>query len=431
MTELYLINNHLSTLPVEIAQLQNLAILYLSSNQLKKLPVEITQLKKLRGLYLTNNHLKELPPEIGQLQNLTNLDLSYNEFTRLTVEISQLKRLTGLYLISNQLTELPAEISQLKDLTELYLNMNPLKSPPPEIVKEGTKAILSYFSSLLKKQRPVDEVRVILVGNGGSGKTSLVKRFFGESFDENETNTTGIDRRNRKIDIKNLQIEQAQKTINTHFWDFGGQQIMQATHQFFLSKRALYILVLDGRKEEDVEDWLKLIQSFGGYSSVLIVLNKMDMHPSFDLNRKFLKQKFNTIKGFYPVSCKENTGIEPLFEYLKKELCNVEFVRTSWSPRWFKVKTKLEVMKNHFINKDEYRKICLSYGIEEDNDQQTLIQFLNDLGVVLHFKDIKLTDMHVLKPEWVTEAVYKILISHKFYTLKKRIAVLCKSQKPK
>ena len=36
---------------------------------------------------------------------------------------------------------------------------------------------------------------------------------------------------------------------------------MHATHQFFLSKRSLYILVLDGRKEEDAEYWLRHLKA--------------------------------------------------------------------------------------------------------------------------------------------------------------------------
>jgi hypothetical protein len=41
----------------------------------------------------------------------------------------------------------------------------------------------------------------------------------------------------------------------------------------------------------------------------------------------------------------------------------------------------------------------------------TLVNFLNDLGVVLHFKDFDLKDTYVLDPKWVTEAVYKIINS--------------------
>ena len=41
------------------------------------------------------------------------------------------------------------------------------------------------------------------------------------------------------------------------------------------------------------------------------------------------------------------------------------------------------------------------------------VVFLNDLGVILHFKDLELLDTHVLEPRWVTEAVYKIINSEK------------------
>ncbi|MCP4213091.1 MAG: hypothetical protein GY765_00475, partial [bacterium] len=42
---------------------------------------------------------------------------------------------------------------------------------------------------------------------------------------------------------------------------------------------------------------------------------------------------------------------------------------------------------------------------------ETLVDFLNDLGVILHFKDLLLEDTHILEPRWVTEAVYKIINS--------------------
>jgi hypothetical protein len=42
-----------------------------------------------------------------------------------------------------------------------------------------------------------------------------------------------------------------------------------------------------------------------------------------------------------------------------------------------------------------------------------LVDFLNDLGIAIHFKDLELEDTHVLEPKWVTEAVYKIINSEK------------------
>ena len=54
---------------------------------------------------------------------------------------------------------------------------------------------------------------------------------------------------------------------------------MHATHQFFLTRRSLYLLVIDaqaGEKESNIHYWLKIIQSYGGDSPVLVVVNKCD-----------------------------------------------------------------------------------------------------------------------------------------------------------
>ncbi len=68
-------------------------------------------------------------------------------------------------------------------------------------------------------------------------------------------------------------------------------------------------------------------------------------------------------------------------------------------------------MRDDFIGYDEYRSICTKFGVREVDSQEALIEFLNDLGVVLHFKDLDLFDTHVLEPKWVTEAVYRIINS--------------------
>jgi internalin A len=78
-------------------------------------------------------------------------------------------------------------------------------------------------------------------------------------------------------------------------WDFGGQEIMRATHQFFLTERSVYLLVLNGREgaeDFDAEYWLKHIESFGGESPVIVVQNKIAQHP-FDLNYRGLRVRIH------------------------------------------------------------------------------------------------------------------------------------------
>jgi small GTP-binding protein len=402
LTVLSLSGNQLKTLPAEIGELTNLTVLYLSGNQLKTLPAEIRKLTNLTGLDLSGNQLKTLPAEIGELTNLTGLDLSGNRLKTLPAEIGELTNLTVLYLSGNQLKTLPAEIRKLTNLTELDLSENPLEIPPPEIAKQGIEAIRSYFESLEAERRALNEVKVLLVGDGGAGKTSLVKQELGEEFDKQEPQTHGINIRDWKVE-----------DIHVHFWDFGGQEIMHATHQFFLSKRSLYILVLDGRRDEKIEYWLKHIESFGGDSPVLVVLNKIDENPGFDVNRKYLQGKYKGIKGFYRVSCANGQGIKDFTEALSKAVANVELIKTMLPKTWFNVKMQLEEMRDNFISIDKYREMCTNEKITEKNAQDTLVDFLNDLGVILHFKDFELLDTYVLEPKWVTNAVYRIINSDK------------------
>ena len=407
LTSLGLGGNQLTELPLEITNLINLTSLDLSEIELKELPLEITNLTNLTLLDLSDNELKELPLEITNLTNLTSLFLERNQLMELPHEITNLRNLKLLSIHMNQLTELPPEITNLTKLEYLSLSENPLKSPPIEIAEKGIGAITDYFKSLEESERqPLNEVKVLLVGHGGAGKTSLVKRLLGDEFDNNEPQTHGIN-------INKWEIIDGDEKIKVHFWDFGGQEIMHATHQFFLSKRSLYVLVLDGRKEEEEEYWLKHIESFGGDSPILVVINKIDDNPSFDVNRPFLQKKYKGIRGFHRISCKENEGIDSFDETLRNELLKVELRKEPFAKSWFNVKTKLENMTDNFISYEEYQKLCIEENVTSESAQETLIGFLSHLGIILYFKEFHLDHTHVLEPKWITGAVYKIINSRK------------------
>jgi internalin A len=364
---------------------------------------ESEQVIKLR---LRKLDLTEVPTSILQLANLQELDLMNNQLTIWPVEMAQLANLQRLSLMNNQLTTWPVEMAQLKidPKKGIYLNNNPLETPPIEVIERGNKAIIAYYQSLQGKRQQLNEVKVLLVGDGGAGKTSLVKQLFDKSFDPNESQTHGIQ-------INCWEIKRGDDTIKVHLWDFGGQEIMHATHQFFLSKRSLYILVLDGRKEEKTEYWLKHIESFGGTSPILVVLNKIDENPGFDVNRKFLKEKYQGIQNFYRLSCKTKQGFKEFSQALQDSLTQVEIHQTTWGQEWFNVKNQLEEMSEPFINYERYQEICAQQNILETEAQTTLVNFLHDLGVVLHFEEFTLEDTHVLEPKWATQAVYKIINS--------------------
>lgn len=330
-----------------------------------------------------------------------------------------MKNLTVLWIQRNQISSLTKEIvdwgmeirweQYFSGEKGIFLEGNPLESPPIEIVKQGTEAVKEYFKSLEVEKRALNEVKVLLVGKGGAGKTSLVKRLTGRGFDMEEPQTAGVN----IVNIEDWQVGSEEKGIKVHFWDFGGQDIMQATHQMFYSVRSLYVLVLNAREEPEAEDWLKHIESFGGESPILVVINKIDENQNYDVNRKSLREKYRGIKDFYRISCKSGEGIEGFSRRLQEELGKVELVRSLWGRDWLKVKEELENSKKDYITYSDYKEICLGANVTSNEAQRTLLEYLHALGVILHFEGYDVKDTQVLNPAWMTEAIYRILNSKK------------------
>lgn len=317
------------------------------------------------------------------------------------------------------LKALPSFIGGMEQLQDLIIIQNPLEFPPPEIVKQGTSAIKEYLKGFLKQKElsaepegaPLYEAKLIVVGEGGVGKTSLCNRLIYHDYNETEPTTEGISIKDWRL----LAPNDAGTEIKMNVWDFGGQEIYHSTHQFFLTKRSVYLLVWDARQEDkyaQLDYWLYTIEALGEDSPVLLILNKCDERIR-DINLADLKEKFENIREFYRVSCKVpgKTTFEDLEEEIAKTAWPLPQMGDRWIPSWRTVREKLEssATNKNQIPYNEYLTICKENGIGE-NAANILSGYLHDLGVILHFqKDPLLMNTVILDPEWGTRAVYKVL----------------------
>ena len=260
-------------------------------------------------------------------------------------------------------------------------------------------------SSVSQDKLPLNEGKLILVGRGEVGKTSLVRRLAENDFREDELKTQGIK-------ITNWSLLCDSELLRLNIWDFGGQEIMHATHQFFLTERSLYLLVLNGREggeDVDAEYWLKHIESFGADSPVIVVQNKIGQHP-FELNYRGLRARYPQIYGFVKTDCKERIGLHELRQLIRTLVVRMPEVRMLFPVGWLNVKERLESMENDFLGYDGFRELCREEGVEDDADRDTLCWLLHCLGIALNYRDdSRLRETTVLKPEWVTQGIYKIL----------------------
>lgn len=434
LKELELTHNRIADLPAELEAASNLQKLGFAANELSSVPRVICRLKQLRDLALNHNAIVELPSEIGELIHLEWFTLSKNRLESLPGTIGKLTRLQAFALEKNSLKSLPLEMRGLGHLHALYLRGNPDLDLPDEVLGEwflncsvthkgagDPKVIFDYyFSRFTRGEKPLNEIKMILVGRGGTGKTSLVDRLVWKSFDPHKKETPGISLTDWTMP------DGAGEPVTAHVWDFAGQVIAQAMHQYFYSQRTIYLLVLTGRENSeraDAERFLRLIAAYGMERGedgkdkgppVLVILNKWEDSGSArpKLDREGLRQRYPFIVDFIETDCATEYGLERLRARLHGLVDSLPYVRAPWGKHWAAVKDELRTLtaQRAHISYEEYRRVCARNEVREEREQDSLASALHALGLALNFRnDPRLCDSTVLSPHWLVEHSYGII----------------------
>ncbi|WP_305790188.1 COR domain-containing protein [Symbioplanes lichenis] len=410
LEELYLDDNAITTLPVEIGDLGELRNLDLEGNKLRKLPPALFKLRKLEQLDLRNNGLTELPGEIGRLTNLRRLYLSHNALSEIPPEIGQLTRLEKLELDHNHISALPREIIQIltRPITFTMEN-NPLQEPYPDLIARGWTAVSAYLKSL-EDAIPQYEAKVLVVGEGNVGKTSLIASLRSESFVANRDTTHGLE-----IQPLTLQHPDLEVKITVRTWDFGGQEVYRITHPFFFSRRALYIVVWnprDGQEQNEVEAWLQRIRLRVGLEARAVIVSTHGDERHAEIDYEHLKRTFpGMLAGHFTIDNRSGRGIDSLREAMARESAALPQMGRMLSPRWISARDEIlsQYRERPQISFDQFVETCRYHGLDTD-EISTLSELMHDLGHIIHYGDYEgLRDIVVLNPEWLTKAIGFVL----------------------
>jgi len=456
LRHLYMGDIEIKELPESVGNLIALRCLAMGNTQVKELPESMGNLTALTELYMAGTQINELPECIGNLVALEGIDISKAQISELPECIGNLKNLRKIDLSRTKLTQIPPFIFSMKSIEKLNISYNEFESIPKDILNlnlpfltdsdwtfshdtgifmQGLKLqemdvnmfnkdldhIREYYNELEKERVVLNETRVIFIGNGDAGKTTIINQLITGEFSNTSSATKGIYIEKHVFPITDNNNP---SDITINFWDFGGQEIMHSMHEFFLGERCLYVIVLDGRRDEEPEKWLDLVKQYGKNSPVMVVMNKIDQDYSGELDvnkiRKDYGEFFSSI-NFNLISCKEDIN----FQEFKEDFLNM--VKTSktykkvFPGRWNRVKQKLTDMKSeeqkqvNYIDEGTFKKYCEEVGIDNEYNQQILLSWLNDLGVCFSYKSKNyigaVDEFKVLRPEWITNGIYKIITS--------------------
>jgi hypothetical protein len=224
---------------------------------LKSLPVDYNRIQTLR--------LRRFQVNDGVLQfccqrftSLTCLDVGDNRaLHNVPAEIQLLSRLKTLNLSRCvNLTSLPDELLKLKSvlLNIETIDCTAITFPHPSILNAGPKAIFNFLESA-QKAEPLRRVKVLFLGNGRSGKSSLLLALAKKPLQPDDVgpdSTIGISVNTLQQQLKpGFMKKLVERLPEVTYWDFAGQLEYSAAHDFFLSTRqavnVIIFSVMDSR----------------------------------------------------------------------------------------------------------------------------------------------------------------------------------------
>ena len=419
---------------------------------------ELPELENLTQLKILNLSDCDCLTGLHGLENLTQLtSLILSECDRLTdlPGLENLSRLNSLILMSCPgLKTLPQGLQHCKSLRQLALFLMHLTDLPdwlPEIAERITldisladgieKAVVSLHRTTVesipdmsifeqpyemvaewfekRKQgqtHPLNEIKVVFLGDGEAGKSHTIARLMNDGGDPDPLifdgqSTPGIVIRNKEYYLEGRKIQ-------VHYWDFGGQEIMHSMHRIFLTGRTMYVVLLNARDDtqgDRAKYWLHNVKSFAPDAPVLLVLNKIDQNENASVDEVDLRGRYDKLTKIVRLSAlkySQKEFTEKFTDVLLEEIQKTGYLDTQWPTVWTRVKEKLENMETHYIMGSDYRAICQECMV--DDNQKNLLHWFNDLGISFCCDgedDYALEDYVILRPDWITNALYIILFN--------------------
>jgi leucine-rich repeat kinase 1 len=406
-----------------------------ADTQPRELPAELWS-SSLQSLYLHSNRLKWLPGYLGKLGALTRLDISSNP----------------------ELKTLPLSLGRLHNCWELTLHGVTLTNVPhhllPGVRGGSAKRLLAYLRAQLRHCEPYNRMKLMVVGLQGRGKTTLLSVLRNPTAPlPGNVSTVGVEVVEWSLSPpahvlrgirKNQPLQRHQMDIVFSTWDLAGQEVYYATHQCFLSRNTLYLVVWsmeEGEKGIDyLRPWLLNIQARAPHSPVLIVgthLDKLHFNRAQDLKQKYKemikslygKAGFPNLSAIMFVASTTQEGIKELQERIHHAAISAidhdtrDPIIGMQVPASYinlqrliaeEVRSCQEKGIPPVLSQKEFAALADRMPDSDISDPEELslaAQFLHDNGVLLHYNDHLrgLNNLYFIDPVWLADLLAEVV----------------------
>ncbi|MHA1928080.1 MAG: Rab family GTPase [Candidatus Thorarchaeota archaeon] len=157
--------------------------------------------------------------------------------------------------------------------------------------------------------------KIVFLGEGAVGKTSLVGRFVYDSFEGDYLATIGTD-----IHLKMVQVDDV--LVKLVIWDIAGQDnFAQLRKAYYMNASGAFYIFDTSRAEtvERIDEWVQALYTVTGEIPLIICENKTDLESAISQKtRDEISKKLNV--KMIKTSAKENTNVEEAFREMTQEI---------------------------------------------------------------------------------------------------------------
>ncbi|WP_170318945.1 COR domain-containing protein, partial [Allorhizocola rhizosphaerae] len=343
--------------------------------------------------------------ELGNLTSLTTLYLSGNQLTAVPAELGNLTSLTELSLHGNQLTAVPAELGRLQPGV-LRLDGNRL---PPEIMaayEDGGEELTRFLQLLQRDPVSVTEAKLVLVGEGKVGKTSLREAMGGNAWVDGRDTTHGVE-------ITQIPVTHNESKITLNVWDFGGQEWYKPTHQLYFTAPAVYLLLWVPRlgvQQCAVVEWLKTIRARAGDGAKVHVVatHANEPHPAIIDQARMYHDFDGMIVNFHHIDSRNPADVDKLKAEIAATVNKLPHVRRQYPRAWHDLRESIREESLAYLPYPAFLKRADRAGLSATS-AKSLARNAHALGNWIFFDEQSQADLVIFKPDWLSKAISHVI----------------------
>ncbi len=148
--------------------------------------------------------------------------------------------------------------------------------------------------------------KILVAGNGGVGKTTLLRRYVDGVFDDSTIETVGVD-----FFIKEVFIEDINAHCTLQLWDLGGQDRFRYMLENFVMGARGALLLFDMTKMSiitEILEWVNIVRIHDFDLPILLVGTKLDLEDAISVDKETALNVRNTFNMIDYIQTSSKTG---------------------------------------------------------------------------------------------------------------------------